>query len=228
MPQDKTHYTVLGVSQEATQDEIKKAYKKLALKYHPDKNPSGEYRFKKISNAYKVLSDPKKKLDYDTSLRQPEDDNDSDSQIINVNFSYQSTPGSMSSFSFTSTSGFNPFANTSGFNHFGRSSRGRENFHPDTNDLASEFFSNSPFGPEFHFFNSFSRQFGGSGFNNDIIDQFFGTFSPNSRARRPNLNHHHNLGGSNLFRNNAFPDPFDLDINSFIDQFLMGDMFPRL
>uniref|UniRef100_A0A0K0DXX9 J domain-containing protein n=1 Tax=Strongyloides stercoralis TaxID=6248 RepID=A0A0K0DXX9_STRER len=224
MPQEKTHYTILGVSEEATQDEIKKAYKKLALKYHPDKNPSGEYRFKKISNAYKVLSDPKKKQDYDTSLRRTEEDTDDDTSIINMNFSYQSTPGSMSSFSFTSTSGFNPFGNT-GFNNFGRVSRGRENFHPDINDLLSEFFSNSPFGPELHFFNSSSRQFGNSGFNNDVIDQFFGTFSPSSRSRHGNTNHP--FGGFNLLRNNAFPDPFGSDINSFIEQFFMGDMFPR-
>lgn len=61
-------YHVLGVSKKATQDEIKKAYKKLARKYHPDVNPGdkkAEDQFKKISHAYSVISDPKKRAQYD-------------------------------------------------------------------------------------------------------------------------------------------------------------------
>eukprot|EP00762_Andalucia_godoyi_P001650 ANDGO_07174.mRNA.1 DnaJ protein homolog 1 len=64
----KDYYAVLGVSRSATEDELKKAYKKLALKFHPDKNPgneAAETRFKEISEAYEVLSDPKKKEIYD-------------------------------------------------------------------------------------------------------------------------------------------------------------------
>ncbi|MGI6655658.1 MAG: DnaJ C-terminal domain-containing protein [Desulfobulbus sp.] len=63
------YYKILGVTQTATADEIKKAYRKLALKYHPDKNPGdkqAEEQFKKISEAYAVLSDPEKKKQYDT------------------------------------------------------------------------------------------------------------------------------------------------------------------
>ena len=61
-------YGLLGVSKSATQEEIKKAYRKLAVKYHPDKNqgnPSAEEKFKKISEAYSVLSDENKRAEYD-------------------------------------------------------------------------------------------------------------------------------------------------------------------
>jgi molecular chaperone DnaJ len=64
----KDYYQVLGVSQDTDQDAIKKAYRKLARKYHPDANPdnpSAEERFKEISEAYRVVSDPEKRKQYD-------------------------------------------------------------------------------------------------------------------------------------------------------------------
>lgn len=61
-------YSVLGVAKTATSDEIKKAYRKLAIKYHPDQNPndkSAEEKFKEISAAYSILSDDDKRKQYD-------------------------------------------------------------------------------------------------------------------------------------------------------------------
>ena len=64
----RDYYEVLGLTKEATKEEIKKAYRKQALKYHPDKNPGdkkSEENFKEAAEAYEVLSNDEKKARYD-------------------------------------------------------------------------------------------------------------------------------------------------------------------
>ena len=78
----KDYYKILGVEKDATQEEIKKAYRKLALKYHPDRNPDNkesEEKFKEITEANEVLSDPEKRKKYDQ---------------LGANWKYYQQPGS--------------------------------------------------------------------------------------------------------------------------------------
>ncbi|MBP5241456.1 MAG: DnaJ domain-containing protein, partial [Bacteroidales bacterium] len=68
MAEKRDYYEVLGVSKEATPEELKKAYRKLALQYHPDRNPGdkeAEEKFKEAAEAYEVLSNPDKRARYD-------------------------------------------------------------------------------------------------------------------------------------------------------------------
>ncbi|MCR4956995.1 MAG: molecular chaperone DnaJ [Prevotella sp.] len=68
MAQKRDYYEVLGVAKTASEDEIKKAYRQIAIKYHPDRNPGdkqAEEKFKEAAEAYNVLHDPKKRQQYD-------------------------------------------------------------------------------------------------------------------------------------------------------------------
>uniref|UniRef100_A0A8C2TPZ5 DnaJ heat shock protein family (Hsp40) member B8 n=1 Tax=Coturnix japonica TaxID=93934 RepID=A0A8C2TPZ5_COTJA len=68
------YYKVLELQRSASQDDIKKSYHRLALKWHPDKNlankEEAEKKFKAVTEAYKILSDPKKRSDYDRSIKE--------------------------------------------------------------------------------------------------------------------------------------------------------------
>ena len=78
----KDYYQILGVSRSSNDDELKKAYRKLALKYHPDKNkdPGAEEKFKSIGEAYDVLSDPKKRRIYETEAFKKEGNDEYDAE----------------------------------------------------------------------------------------------------------------------------------------------------
>jgi curved DNA-binding protein CbpA len=71
MVRSRTHYVTLGVTPRATPEEIKQAYRRLALEHHPDRNPrdpSAHARFVEVAEAYTVLSDPRRRKEYDSLL----------------------------------------------------------------------------------------------------------------------------------------------------------------
>lgn len=89
----KNYYTILGISENADENEIKKAFRKLAVKYHPDRNPDdkkAEEYFKKVSEAYEVLSDPDKRKEND-KLKQSYKSYTNNQNNTNNNKKYTST-----------------------------------------------------------------------------------------------------------------------------------------
>ncbi|XP_077212046.1 uncharacterized protein LOC143858399 [Tasmannia lanceolata] len=114
------YYNILKVNRNASDDDLKKSYRRLAMKWHPDKNPNNkkeaEAKFKQISEAYEVLSDPQKRAVYD--------------QYGEEGLKGVPPPGSGSNFSNGNSSGQNDF-----------------HFNPrNAEDIFAEFFGSSPFG----------------------------------------------------------------------------------
>ena len=66
-----SHYSTLGVDKTATQEQIKKAYRKLSMQHHPDKNGGDDSKFKEINEAYETLGDAGKRKQYDAGGRNP-------------------------------------------------------------------------------------------------------------------------------------------------------------
>ena len=79
MPPTKDYYAILGLPRNATDEQLKKAYRKMAMEYHPDRNgsPGADEQFKEINEAYEVLSDANKRAFYDRTGRSPGNGGDS-------------------------------------------------------------------------------------------------------------------------------------------------------
>ncbi len=131
---NKNYYDILGISKNATQQEIKRAYRRLAKKHHPDANKSkdAEQRFKEISEAYQILSDPQKRATYDRFGSRAFEQAAGGSNPFRQRQNWGQRQGP---FSFTwSTSGdfnnfqdpFDLFEEIFGISGFGRSRRGRD------------------------------------------------------------------------------------------------------
>ena len=119
----KDYYQILGVTKAANEDDIKKAFRKLAHKYHPDKKGGDEKKFKEVSEAYAVLSDKKKRAEYDT---------------YGKTFAGGGPSGGFSGFDFSNFTG-GGFGQ--GFSAGGRPSFGGEGAEFDLGDIFGEFFS---------------------------------------------------------------------------------------
>ncbi|WPG98877.1 protein psi1 [Acrodontium crateriforme] len=171
MVSDTKLYDRLGVSATATAEEIKKAYRKNALKNHPDKNPAGAEKFKEASEAYEILSDPEKRRNYD-------------------NYGYDFITGKAGPAPNPEDMGSNPFAGAGGMpGGFGgmpggMGGGGTRTFHFSTGGSRGAGFGG--FSDPNDIFAEFMRQGGGAsmGGGDDDMDNIFSPFGSAKRGSR--------------------------------------------
>ena len=117
----KDYYKILGVSRTASDEEIKKAYKKMSMKYHPDRPAGDEEKFKDINKAYEILSDPLKRVQYNQGQQNPTGGNGdyehpSDASGSNTRFRFNTNGNMPNGFNFSRfTTTNHPFSGASFF-----------------------------------------------------------------------------------------------------------------
>ncbi|XP_027205956.1 dnaJ homolog subfamily B member 4-like isoform X1 [Dermatophagoides pteronyssinus] len=187
----KDYYNILQINRGASEDEIKKAYRKLALKYHPDKNksPEAEEKFKLIAEAYEVLSDKKKRDIYDQfgeeGLRNDggmsSSGFNSNGNAANFTYTFHGDPRATFAQFFGTDNPFDLFFNFGGLGGNSHSVHHHHHHHP-----------TSFLGPGFSFFNGFEDMddpffsFGGPGrSSNAFRSQSFTHGSPGNERKQP-------------------------------------------
>jgi len=158
----KDYYKTLGVKKDATDKEVKKAFRKLALKYHPDKNsePGAEEKFRKIAEAYEVLGDKDKRRDYD-KMGDGNFQRNTNFKPGNFHFDFDEL---FKGFDFDNMFDTGPKMHFG--SHFGNQRNGHEggggqrfNFKSQFEDLGFEEFFNRPFMQDENMFGSVHNEF---------------------------------------------------------------------
>lgn len=192
----KDYYKILGIPKSSKDDEIKKAYRKMALRYHPDKNKTigAEEKFKEVAEAYEVLSDKKKRDIYDKYGEEGLKGNHGKWQNVNFHLKF---------YSFIFNFGFYyEWALGTGTTN-GGTSNFQYQFHGDPRATFAQFFGNS--NPFASFFDMGDNLFEKNVFDLDTETDFFSPFG--------GLGSRHGLGGA--FR---FVFPFELFETNFFLQ----------